>query len=83
MSLIEQIIRKIKKEDISIYLDYFFSEPKKPLGFISEKYNLPKSTVHHKTNQFKKIIAESLIPENEQEGVWFLENLHKTLDELK
>ncbi len=80
---IEQIVSKLEQIDIPIYLDYFFSDTKKSLSSIAEKYNLPKSTVHYKTNQFTKIISESLIPDNEQEGVWFLENLHKTLDELK
>ena len=80
---IEQIVNKIEQIDIPIYLDYFFSDIKNSLSSIAEKYNLPKSTVHYKTNKFTKIISESLTPDNEQEGVWFLENLHKTLDELK
>jgi len=80
---IEQIVSKLEQIDIPIYLDYFFSDPKMSLSYIAEKYNLPKSTTHYKTNQFTKIISESLIPDNEQEGVWFLEKLHKTLDELK
>ena len=80
---IEQIVTKLEQIDIPIYLDYFFSDTKKSLSYIAEKYNLPKSTAHYKINQFTKIISESIIPDNEQEGVWFLENLHKTLDELK
>ncbi len=80
---IMQIVSKIEQIDIPIYLDYFFSDTKKSLGYIAEKYNLPKSTAHYKINQFTKIISENLIPDNEQEGVWFLEKLHKTLDELK
>ena len=80
---IQQIVSKIEQIDIPIYLDYFFSDTKNSLNSIAKKYNLPKSTVHYKTNQFTKIISESLIPDNEQEGVWFLENLHKTLDELQ
>lgn len=80
---IERIVREIEKIDIPIYLDYFFSDTKKSLSFIAEKYNLPKSTAQYKTAQFTKIIHENLIPDNEQEGVWFLEKLHKTLDELK
>ncbi|MEA3495957.1 MAG: hypothetical protein U9R42_07975, partial [Bacteroidota bacterium] len=83
LQAIKQIISKIEKIDIPIYLDIFFSDTKKSLSYIAEKYNLPKSTAHYKTNQFTKIISESLIPDNEQEGVWFLEKLHKTLDELK
>ncbi|MBA7548597.1 hypothetical protein ES705_41060 [subsurface metagenome] len=80
---IEQIVDQIDKTDIPIYLDYFFSETKNSLNTLAEKYNVPKSTVHYKTSQFTKIISENFTPDNEKEGVWFFENLHKTLDELK
>ncbi|WP_340113674.1 hypothetical protein [Maribellus mangrovi] len=80
---IEKIVSKLEQRDIPIYLDYFFSDRNNSLKSIAEKYNIPKSTVHYKTNQFTKVISESLIPDNEQEGVWFLEKLHKTLDEMK
>ena len=80
---IEKMVSKFEQIDIPIYLDYFFSDTKNSLSSIAEKYNLPKSTAHFKINQFTKIISENLIPDNEQEGVWFLEKLHKTLDELK
>ncbi|WP_298286831.1 hypothetical protein [uncultured Lutibacter sp.] len=80
---IEQIISSIDKLDTIIFLDYFFRESKISLNALSEKYNLPKSTVHYKTTQFAKIISKIFIPINESEGVFFLENLHKRLDELK
>ena len=80
---VKKVVKQIDSKDIPIFLDYFFSESVNSLSLISEKYKMPKSTIHYKTNQFTKIITESLIPENEQEGVWFLENIHKSLDELK
>jgi len=77
------IISKIHVIDIPIYIDYYFGEKKISLKIIAEKYDLPKSTAHYKINKFRKIIFDNFTPNNEQEGVWFLENLHKILDELK
>ena len=80
---IEKVVKQINQTDIPMFLDYFFSDNHNSLAFISEKYNMPKSTVQFKTSQFTKVITESLIPENEQEGVFYLENIHKKLDELR
>jgi hypothetical protein len=80
---IEQIVNEIEETDIPIYLDYFFTETKKSLNAIAITHELPKSTVHYKTSQFTKILSENFMPDNEDEGVYFLECLHKTLDELQ
>ena len=80
---VQQIVSKIEQIDIPIYLDYFFSEAKNSLSFVAEKHNLPKSTVHYKTNQFTKFIFKKFKPNNDEEGVLFLKKLHKNLDELK
>jgi hypothetical protein len=78
---ISQILAKIDKKEIPIYLDYYFSTTQNSLNTIATKYKLPKSTVHHRVTQFTKIISDNFIPENEEEGVWFLEKLHESLDE--
>lgn len=80
---IRQIHEKIDERDVPIFLDYYFSATQNSLNTIAVKYNLPKSTVHHRVTQFAKIISNSFMPENEQEGIWFLEKLHDSLDELK
>ncbi|HOE39204.1 MAG TPA: hypothetical protein PLG05_04405 [Bacteroidales bacterium] len=80
---IGQIYEQIDKKDIPVFLDYYFSTTQNSLNSIALKYNLPKSTVHHRVSQFTKIISASFIPTNEQEGVLFLENLYKLLDESK
>ncbi len=80
---VAKIVANVDQFDVPIYLDYFFSETKDSLMSLAEKYNLPKSTVHYKTSQFTKKITTNFHPDNEQEGVWFLKKLHKTLDELK
>lgn len=80
---ISQILANIDRKDIPIYLDYYFSPTKKSLNSIAIKYKLPKSTVHQRVTQITRIISENIVLTNEQEGVWFLEELHKSLDELK
>lgn len=80
---VQQIIFKVNQIDISIYLDYFFSDGKESLNSIAQRLNVPKSTIHYKTSNFTKLITETFVPENEQEGICFLEKLHKALDELK
>jgi len=76
--VVQQIIANIDRKIIPIYLDYYFSKTQNSLNSIALKYNLPKSTVHQKVTRFTKIISNSFMPENEQEGVWFLEKLHST-----
>lgn len=77
------ICNRISRNDIPIYIDYFFNDSELSLNLLAVKYNLPKSTVHYKTSQFSKIITDCYMPNNDEEGIWFLENLHKTLDEMK
>ena len=80
---ISQILANIDRKEIPIYLDYYFSTTQNSLNLIATKYKLPKSTVHYRVTQFTKIISDNFIPENEEEGVWFLEKLHESLDESK
>lgn len=80
---VQQIIFKVNQIDICIYLDYFFSDRKESLNSIAQRLNVPKSTIHYKTSNFTKLITETFVPENEQEGICFLEKLHKALDELR
>lgn len=80
---ISQILANIDRKEIPIYLDYYFSITQNSLSLIATKYKMPKSTVHHRITQFTKIILDNFMPENEKEGVWFLEKLHESLDKSK
>lgn len=80
---ISLILANIDRKEIPIYLDYYFSTTQNSLNLIATKYKMPKSTVHHRVTQFTKIISDNFMPENEKEGVWFLEKLHESLDESK
>ena len=82
-SRIKQIIQKMDSEDIPLLLDYFFREKSFSLSELAEKNNIPKSTVHYKMNKFKELLQEILVPNNEDEGKYFLKKLHKKLDEIE
>jgi hypothetical protein len=79
----KKISEKIDRVDIPLILEYFFSETNISMSILGEKFDMPKSTVQYKTSQFKKVIFEMFIPENENEGVRLLEILHQILVERR
>ncbi|MDR1883315.1 MAG: hypothetical protein LBR26_11130 [Prevotella sp.] len=82
-TIIKDILNDVSKEDAQIILEYFFqSNGDRSLSVLADKYGLAKSTLHHKTESFKKKIVTNYIPENEEDGVLFLQNLSAALDEL-
>ena len=76
-----EILQKIEIDDLPIIIDYFFVEDKYSLKELAEIYSVPKSTIHFKTKKFRELLQESFTPRNEEEGLYFLEKLHKKLDE--
>jgi hypothetical protein len=81
--IIKNILVGISKEDAQIISEYLFqSNYEVSLSVLAEKYGLAKSTLHHKIELFKKKISENYIPDNEIDGVKFLQNLSAALDEL-
>jgi hypothetical protein len=81
--IIKNILVGISKEDAQIISEYLFqSNGEVSLSVLAEKYELAKSTLHHKIELFKKKISENYIPDNEIDGVNFLKNLCEALDEL-
>jgi hypothetical protein len=80
---IKEIIKGLSKVDAQIMLEYLFhTQGEISLSSLAEKYDLPQSTAHHKTEQFKKKITQNYIPENEDDGMFFLKNLSTALDDL-
>lgn len=80
---IERIMKEIEQRDIHMFMDYFFSDEKVSMTEISHRFKTPKSTVHFKLNTFKKKIASFFQPNNETEGLFFIEELHRKLDKMK
>ncbi|GHT63004.1 hypothetical protein AGMMS50239_17980 [Bacteroidia bacterium] len=59
-----------------------FDQGEVSLSVLAEKHGLAKSTLHHKTESFKKKIIENYIPDTEDDGINFLQNLSAALNEL-
>lgn len=81
--IINKLISGLTREDAKmIYYFLFHNEDEKTLAELAGIYNIPKSTLHHKVDSFKKKIASSYTPENEKDGILFIQNISKALDKL-
>ena len=82
-SAIAKILEGINSTDAHIFLNYVFGdEQKMSLSEIAVKYNVPKSSIHKKIEDFKNKIFNAYMPENEDDGICFLQNLAQSLDDL-
>ena len=82
-SAIAIILEGINSTDAHIFLNYVFGdEQKMSLSEIAVKYNVPKSSIHKKIEDFKNKIFNVYMPENEDDGICFLQNLAQSLDDL-
>lgn len=82
-SAIKTIISGISKTDAAMFLEYIFQDNKNiSLADIAAKYSLPKSSAHKKIEDFKGKIISTYMPENDNDGVAFLQNLANCLDEI-
>ena len=82
-SEIKEILHGVSSVEARIYLEYIFQDGGQvSLSELSDRYNIPKSTIHNKIDEFKKKIFTTYTPENEDDGVAFLKNLANSLDEL-
>ena len=80
---VNQILSKIDKNDVQIINEYFFSKEPISLTKLSLVHKVPKSTIHYKINQFKNLLRSKFSPNNDAEGIQFLEILHEKLDEYE
>ena len=80
---IKTIIEDVSQVDARIFLEYIFQNTGGiSLSSIADKYNLPKSSVHRKIEDFKKKIFSTYVPNNEVEGISFLQNIALALDKI-
>lgn len=80
---IKEILHDVSPIEARIYLEYIFQDfGKVSLSELSVRYNMPKSTIHNKIDEFKKKIFATYMPDNEDDGIAFLKNLANSLDEL-
>lgn len=81
--IIQELISGLTKNDAKMISNFLFkNEDEQSLGEFAYKFNIPKSTFHHKVDTFKKKIASAYTPENEQDGIIFIQNISKALDKL-
>ncbi len=80
---IHNIIYGVSQIDAEIYLSYIFSNSENAsLSERARKYGMPKSSLHKKIEDFKKKIFGCYMPDNEQDGIQFLQKLAQSLDDL-
>ena len=80
--IIQKLLYGLTKVDAKLISHFLFqNEQEQSLSELADIYNMPKSTFHHKVDTFKKKIASSYTPENEQDGILFIQNISKALDE--
>lgn len=81
--IIHTLLSNLTKEDARLFSYFLFkNEEKQSLADLANKFNVPKSTLHYKIESFKKKISLSYTPENEEDGICFMQNLARSLDEL-
>ena len=74
------IINALENNEIPLVIDYFFIGQDISLRELANEYDIPKSTIHHRLDKFKRLLNENFQPASEKEGLYFLEKLHKLLD---
>lgn len=80
--IIQKLLYGLTKDDAKMISNFLFkNEGEQSLAEFADKFKIPKSTYHHKINTFKKKIASAYTPENEQDGILFIQNISKALDE--
>jgi hypothetical protein len=80
--IIQKLLHGLTKDDAKLISHFLFrNEKEQSLAELANLYKIPKSTFHHKVDTFKKKIASSYTPENEQDGILFIQNISKALDD--
>ena len=75
---INSLMNGVSKVDAQLILEYLFQDDEKvSLSELAIKYEMPKSTIHKLVSDFKHNIFRHYIPENEEDGIAFLQNLAK------
>lgn len=81
--IIQNIVSGLTKDKARIISHFLFNnEGEQSLTKLADIYSIPKSTLHHMIDSFKKKISSSYIPDNEVDGVVFIQNVSKALDKL-
>lgn len=78
---ITTLLYGLPKEDARLISEYLFqSLGEISLSELASKYNIPKSSLHYKIESFKKKITTTYTPENEEDGMIFIQNIASAMD---
>lgn len=81
--IIQNIVSGLTQKDAKMISHILFNnEKEQSLSEVSDFYGIPKSTLHHKIDLFKKKIIRCYTPDNESDGIAFIQNLSIVLDKL-
>lgn len=81
--IIQNIVSGLTKDEAKMISHILINnEGEQSLAELAGIYGIPKSTLHHKIDSFRKKIARSYTPDNEQDGINFIQNIFKALDKL-
>lgn len=81
-AVINSLVNGLSQASARLILEYVFQDDEKvSLSELATKYAMPKSTIHKLVSDFKQNIFRCYVPENEEDGIAFLQNLANALDE--
>jgi len=81
--IIQNIVSGLTQDEARMISHCLFNnEKEQSLAEIADFYSVPTSTLHHKIDAFKKKIARNYTPDNESDGIIFIQNISKALDKL-
>jgi len=81
--IIQKLISGLTKDDAKMIFNFLFqNEGEQSMAELADKYDIPKSTFHHKIDTFKKKIKAAYTPDKEQDGILFIQNLSTALDKI-
>lgn len=82
-SAITNLLSGLSKEDAILISEYLFQKHgETSLSILASKYNIPKSTLHQKIENFRKKIITVYSPENDEDGLIYIQNIASSLDNL-
>ena len=80
---IMKLLSGLSKEDAGLISEYLFQKyGKTSLSEMALKYKIPKSSVHQIIDTFRKKIITVYFPENEEDGISFIQKIETALDKL-
>jgi hypothetical protein len=82
-SAITDLLSGISKENARLISEYLFQKHGvTSLSLLAAKYNIPKSSLHHRIEIFRKKLITLYSPENEEDGLNYIQNVASALDKF-